>query len=234
MHSLNGEKLLLAWERGLERQEPWRSLALLETAMPEVDTSELATLSLAERNAILLKLRAISFGKRIEGFAVCPDCEVPLEFVMNTDDLSRDGLEVSEDTWWDGETKLRMRPANSIDLAAAMQAPSEQEACTLLLARTLGLHDTAVVPERRPEWVEKFDRLNESSEIRCVLPCAACGARPVLDLDIASFLWREVANAARRLLAEIHRLAAAYGWSDHSIAAMSSTRRNAYLEMLNS
>ena len=54
----------------------------------------------------------------------------------------------------------------------------------------------------------------------------------MLDLDIAGFVWREVALAARRLLTEIHRLARAYGWSQQAIAAMSTPRRAAYLEML--
>jgi hypothetical protein len=51
-------------------------------------------------------------------------------------------------------------------------------------------------------------------------------------LDNAGILWREVALAARRLLAEIHRLARAYGWSEQAITAMSATRRATYLEML--
>ena len=49
---------------------------------------------------------------------------------------------------------------------------------------------------------------------------------------MARFLWKEVRNAARRLLGEIHQLASAYGWSERAIAAMGPGRRAAYLGML--
>lgn len=81
--------------------------------------------------------------------------------------------------------------------------------------------------------MEQFDRMNAASEIQVQLQCAACDALPRLDLDIAHYLVREIAGAARRLMAEIHELASAYGWSEESIARMSGARRAAYLEMLN-
>jgi hypothetical protein len=64
------------------------------------------------------------------------------------------------------------------------------------------------------------------------LQCAACRNRSLMDMDVAKFLLREIAGAARRLMTEIHELATAYGWSERSIAAMSGARRAAYLEMI--
>jgi len=81
--------------------------------------------------------------------------------------------------------------------------------------------------------IERFDRLNAAAEIEVQLQCAGCEGHPHLDLDIAHYLVREIAGAARRLMAEIHQLASAYGWSEESIARMSGARRAAYLEMLN-
>ncbi|MGB7548981.1 MAG: hypothetical protein WBM14_14635 [Terracidiphilus sp.] len=238
MVALDGERMLTAWEQGRERQDPWRALALLELALPERDAGALAALPLAERNALLLRLRTMTFGARIDGFAVCPECGAQLEFALNAEDIEPQLHAPSEESWLEQETEMRMRPANSRDLAASMAAKNETEARALLVARTLKLSDAANIAATRPEWAERaewidrFERLNASAEIRCVLFCAGCGHRPVLDFDIARFLWREVALAARRLLAEIHRLARAYGWSEQSIAAMSASRRGAYLEML--
>lgn len=227
---------MTAWERGRERQEPWRALALLELALPKSEAGGLAALPLAERNAMLLRLRTITFGRRIEGFALCPECGAQLEFTLHAEDLEKQLHAPAEEACL--ETGMRMRPANSNDLAAAMAADDEAEARAQLLVRTLELPaalEAIPLGQERPEWpqwLERFERLNASAEVRCVLPCAACGGRPVLDLDIAGFLWREVALAARRLLAEIHRLARAYGWSEQAITAMSATRRATYLEML--
>ncbi len=232
MHALSGERILVAWERGRERAEPWRALALLEAALPELNAEDLAVLPLADRNAQLLRLRSITFGGSIEGFAVCPDCGAQLEFALQADDLEKAMHAPPEETWTEQETKIAMRPLNTRDLAVALETFNDDDARAMLLARTISPPEKASVALERSDWLERFERLNASAEIRCVLPCGECGRRPVLDLDIASFLWREVALTARRLLAEIHRLAAVYGWSEQAILAMSAARRAAYLEML--
>jgi hypothetical protein len=51
-------------------------------------------------------------------------------------------------------------------------------------------------------------------------------------LDIASYLWSEIHAWAGRMLRDVHALAAAYGWREADILAMSPWRRQAYLEMI--
>jgi hypothetical protein len=237
MYALHGERMLQAWERGQERAEPWRGLALLELAMPERDIESLGMLPLAERNALLLELRSLTFGPQLEGFAVCPECGAQLEFVLNAGDVEASLHAPGEEAWMEHDTEMCMRPVNARDLAAAMSAHDSAGARAVLLERTVsprpprGL-EAATEAEESGDWLERFERLNASAEIRCVLPCSGCGEQAVLDLDIDRFLWREVTVAARRLLAEIHRLARAYGWSEQAIVAMSAARRATYLEML--
>jgi hypothetical protein len=233
MHALSGERILIAWERGQASQEPWRALTLLAVAMPERAMTKLATLPLAERNAALLRLHSITFGRRVEGFAVCPRCGEQLEFAMDADDMARTLRAPEPETWVEGNDKMGMRPADSSDLAASMEAGSEEDARALLLARTLGIDDADLVRSARTDWVDRFDRLNASAEFQCVVGCARCGERTALDFDVAGFVWREIQVAARRLMAEIHRLASAYGWSEKAVVRMSAARRAAYLEMLN-
>jgi hypothetical protein len=233
MHSLSGERILTAWERGQASREPWRALALLAVAMPEREMTELAALPLAERNATLLRLHAMTFGPRVEGFAICAECGEQLEFAMDAEDMVRTLRAAEPETWVEADRQMGMRPANSNDLAASMETASDEDARALLLAKTLGMEGTDLVRAMRTDWVDRFDRINASAEIRCVLPCAHCGARAALDFDVAGFVWREIQVAARRLLAEIHRLASAYGWSEKAVVRMSAARRAAYLEMLN-
>jgi hypothetical protein len=233
MHSLSGERILTAWERGQASREPWRALALLAVAMPEREMTELAALPLAERNATLLRLHAMTFGPMVEGFAACAECGEQLEFAMDAEDMARTLRAAEPETWVEADCQMGMRPANSNDLAASIEAASDEDARALLLARTLGMEGTDLVRVMRTDWVDRFDRLNASAEIRCVLPCAHCGARAALDFDVAGFVWREIQVAARRLMAEIHSLASAYGWSEKAVLRMSASRRAAYLEMLN-
>ena len=233
MYALHGERMLQAWERGRECAEPWRALALLELALPERGVESLGTLALAERNALLLELHALTFGPQLEAFAVCPECGAQLEFVVNARGLEASLQVPGEEAWMEHDTEMRIRPVNTCDLAAAVSADDAVDPRTVLLQRTLSPWPVRGGDrEVSGDWLERFERLNASAEIRCVLPCSGCGERAVLDLDIALFLWREVTVAARRLLAEIHRLARAYGWSEQSIVAMSAARRGTYLEML--
>ena len=233
MNALIGERVLIAWERGQASREPWRALVLLEAAMPEREMKELAALPLAERNALLLRLHAMTFGRSVEGFAVCAECGEQLEFAMDAEEMARTMRAPAPETWEEDDNPMRMRPADTSDVAASLEAANEEDARALLLARTLGMESTDLVRAERPDWVDRFDRQNASAEIRCVLPCAQCGARAALDFDVAGFVWREIQVAARRLMAEIHRLATAYGWSEKAVARMSAVRRAAYLEMLN-
>lgn len=233
MGALAGQQLLTVWELSRTQPEQEAVLALLELAWPERSIDELAHLPLGERNAMLLDLRAALFGPRMEGFAICPECGAQLELTVDPGALAQglrsEPAEVSEEI-----AGYRMRPMNSLDLMAGSHAASEAEARGILLARSLGLEadDLARLGESDEALAERFDRVNAAAEIRVGLECAVCRKRAVLDLDIARFLLREVAAAARRLMAEVHELASAYGWSEAAILSMNAARRAAYLEML--
>jgi hypothetical protein len=51
-------------------------------------------------------------------------------------------------------------------------------------------------------------------------------------LHIASYLWGEIDDWARRVLRDIHVLASAYGWRESDILDMNARRRETYLQML--
>lgn len=229
MRALVGEDILRAWECSRELPEQEAVIAILELALPELSRTELASLPLSERNALLLKLRAATLGRRMEGFAVCPDCGAKLEFTVDPLKLAK-GLTASPAEEESGGH--RMRAVNSLDLLASSAAVDEEQARSILLARTLGVEE-AELGEPDESLLERFDRMNASAEIRLRLQCEACQSRSPFDFDIARFLLREISAAARRLMEDIHDLASAYGWSEQSIAAMSVTRRIAYLELLN-
>lgn len=246
MGRLIGERILQAWERSRAVPEPEAVVAVLALAWPQRRADELARLPLGERNALLLDLRAASLGRRMEGFAVCPECGAQLELALDARELA-DGLRAQHVEPHGGDN-FSMRPANTLDLLAVSAARDERQAQWILLTRTLNTPD-AGVPDAKAdadtnEWlrgqpeavktlvIERFDEMNAAAEIRVEVECAACHAKPVLDLDIGRFFLRELAAAARRLMGDIHQLATAYGWSERSIANMSGARRAAYLEML--
>ena len=50
-------------------------------------------------------------------------------------------------------------------------------------------------------------------------------------LDVGAHVWTEVDAAARRMMGEVAAIAAAFGWTEAAILAMSDARRRAYLEL---
>jgi len=237
MRALTGELLLSAWDRCDAEHDVDRALTLLELSTPELDREQLAELSIAERNALLLRLRAITFGPVLGGYANCSACGAPLEFTLPVEALlsrTQQQLPAGGREWTEDAQTFRLRPVNSNDLLATLSAPDGTVAEELLVSRCLTLSEPRKSPMRiSPSIRGQFEQVNGAAEIVCALDCPGCSAHETLDFDIVRFLWTEVQRAARRLLGEIHELACAYGWSEKAIVSMSPSRRNAYREMLN-
>jgi hypothetical protein len=249
MRRLVGETLLTAWEQTRQLPEPEAVLALLALGWPSRNIDEFANLPLDERNALLLELRGATLGRRMDGFVNCPECGAHLEIVLDAGELAS-GIRAQHPPPL-SITGYTMRAANTLDLLAAGAAEDQEQARAILLARTMNVPEAVLdqpdaldAGARSCQWLQsqpaavvdllldRFRQMNESAEIRVQFHCAVCRNRASVDLDIARFFLREIAGAARRLMADIHELASTYGWSERSIASMSATRRAAYLEML--
>jgi len=216
--------LLNAWDRGRLEPEVTRAVTLLASALPSSDAQKLALMPLCERNALLLELRALSFGPVMDGYAICPECMGSLEFQLAVESLLAQTRSKQEDR--DEDAEIQMRAANTIDLLACLQEEDAEKGRRVLVMRCGGGDDFS------SEAIERFESANSGAEILCRLECPECGSQPALDFDIAAFFWHEVRSAARQLLQEIHWLAKAYGWNEAEILALTSQRRQAYLEMV--
>jgi hypothetical protein len=250
MRRLVGEALLTAWEQTRQLSEQEAVLALLALGWPGRNIDEFANLPLDERNALLLELRAATLSRRMDGFVNCPECGAHLEIVLDAGKLAS-GIRAQHPPPPSEIAGYTMRAANTLDLLATGAAEDQEQARAILLARTMNLPEAVLdqldaldAGARSRQWLQsqpaavvdqlldRFRQMNESAEIRIQFHCAVCRNHASVDVDIARFFLREIASAARRLMADIHELASAYGWSERSIAGMSATRRAAYLEML--
>ena len=240
MQALGAEQLLAAWDRGVGQHDLDRALTLLCIGHADVSRDELAALSIAERNLLLLRLRQLTFGAQLEGVASCEQCGAVMEFSLPVTGLIAD-LELQRGAgfveWEQGGRRMRLREVTSVDLIASLNESSPDAAEESVLRRCV--HADSAGPDidvteltRLPSIRSSFDRLHEAAELRCVLTCPQCQQSATLDLDIANFLWLEVRHAAKRLIEDIHLLASHYGWSEADILRMSPRRRDAYLEML--
>lgn len=234
---LQAATMLLAWEAGSFRPPIERALALLCVGYPDINPATAATLPISERDLRLLDLRHASFGSALLGYQDCACCGQRMEYTLDANDLRPLLLAAADaavcEMICDGAV-LRLRQANSADLALALREGDAQARLTVLVGQCVQLldgDDIASLPTTTYSTaLQRLQTMHEAAEISIRGVCAACGGAQSLVFDIAAFLWAEVRRHAESLLDEVHELALAYGWAEDAILAMPTGRRQAYLE----
>lgn len=235
-------ELIAIWERAAHEHPVDRALTVLSACSDE-SPEELAALSIGSRDARLLEIYEAFFGCTLDAFAECPSCAEALEYRISTNDLTPSMAIEDELLGFDaGATSVRLRLPDSRDLRAI-------RGCTDLMAATQVLVERCVVDAVVDEMpasiatlpVEVIDGIasrlaaaNPQAEMLIDLTCPACAHTWEVVFDIESFLWSKISATVRRLLQQVHTLASAYGWSEHSILALNQTRRQLYVEMATS
>jgi hypothetical protein len=246
MRALSASEQLRVWERGREQTSARRCLLLLAAASPEQSPDELAQLSVGQRDARLLTLREWMFGSRIESIAACPECSERLELMFEVADIRTRGEAENAPSGGTYQLQLdgyevRFRPPNSADLEEIVKLEPSAARERLLARCALEIKCRTAKSEKRgsrlPPKVadalaKRLAEVDPQANVQLNLTCPACGHLWTAAFDIASFLWSEIDNWARRILREVHIIASAYGWHEADILKMSVERRGFYLEMI--
>ncbi len=204
----------------------------------------LGELTVGDREALLLHLRRLTFGHRMQCVLDCPQCDQRLDL-----DLSVDQLLVAPYAdarpWYEtvvtdevATCKVRYRLPRGSDQEAvadlAKSAPSQAASEVLRrcieppdddssreIDRMVAKHVASRLPGHDPQ-----------AELRLVFDCAGCKRQVSALLDAASFLFRDLAMRTGDLYREIHTLAMHYHWSEQEILAMTVPRRQRYLNLI--
>ncbi len=240
MQALSAQQILQIWDVG-QRQHPIdRALMLLSAAMPDCSIDRLASLSIGQRDGYLLKLRELTLGSQLDSFAECPKCSEPLEFQLQIGDLLLDTSRAIEesgcccvDDW-----EIQFRRLTSRDLATILGCSTVQAAQQQLVqqcvqqvhyqgqARSISEFPSALLIPLS----QQMAAADPQAELLLDLTCPACGHDWQILFDIVTFFWAELNAQAKRLIGEVHTLARSYGWREADILAMSSMRRQLYLD----
>lgn len=241
MQGLSASQMIGLWERGASQHPIDRSLTLLAAACPEFTAEQLGELRIGRRDGCLLRLREGIFGPVMDATAKCPCCGVDVEFTLRTADLKVEtaAAELLQE-FEEGGMVVKFRLLNNSDLAAIARSRGVADARQTLLSRCVveaSLDGVAVAAETLSEEVisKLAARLADGdpqADMTLDLKCAACAHSWQIGFDISSFLWTEIDALAKRLLAEVHTLARAYGWREADVLAMGAARRHFYLEMV--
>lgn len=241
MRSLSALELLGVWERGLVQPPVQRALTLLAAAHPELPYETLERLNIGQRDARLLTLREWLFGQQIISVARCPSCGERLEFSFEVSSLRGASEPEAEETFSLSEAgyELSFRLPNSGDLLvmSTVDAPTRNrfllERCLLTVQHNGKEQPTDQLPASVAQTiVERMAELDPQADVHLALSCPACDYQWQAPFDIVVFFWSEIHAWAKRILQEVHTLASAYGWREADILAMSSWRRQCYLEII--
>lgn len=246
MMDLNANNMLNVWEQGLNQTPLRRAILLLAVALPQVSTETLTKLSIGQRDAWLLRLRARLFGSTLVNTAICPACSQRIEWHNEIADILlpfnenySDELEKPFDLKID-DYQIQFRLPNSADIAVAIGNDTNENAQQTLLTHCVmsikkSDHDHAIdeLPDHIIDAIaERIEMLDPQADISMNLSCPECSHQWGVLFDIASFIWTELTEWAERTLHTVHRLARGYGWSERDILRLSPVRRQLYLGVL--
>jgi len=238
--ALTSSELLAIWERGDGQRPSRRALALLAGTAPHATPDELAAMPVGRRDASLVELRARLFGDAFTGVTSCPACSESIELTFGIDEVRREPAPHAPLSIREGPYSVELRVPTTADLAAIERETELDSARRALFARCVARAtrgDDSIGADELPADVEEaaitaMANADPQADVMLPVDCPGCEQTWLEPFDIVSFLWAELSVLARRLLADVHTLAAAYGWSESDILSLSPARRNAYLEML--
>jgi hypothetical protein len=249
MAALNATQLLDLSERGRSVGTATRAMLLIAAAFPERSAQSIEALSLGASDKLIASIRIATFGPLLraqqpctacnEAFELAVDLRVALDLGLALDlDSGAAEVESSNDQVEHGSgaqaaagsgssASPRVRPLTLGDLAAVEQQRDPARALAVLAKRvaTDGAGEALDVQTLS----EALEQADPDAELQVETACPACGQHQLLSIDLASYLWEEVAQRAPRILRDVAELARTYHWSERDILAMSSARRAFYL-----
>lgn len=219
-------------------------IGAVEGITPEVTRS----LTIGDREALLLHLRRLTLGNELQCIANCPgaDCGSKMDLTLKVSDLLLPPYfpkqEFHETTIaGDGEAYhvLFRMPTGADQEDAAVLALTDADAgvdlifqrCTRELTTENGKHLNHLPDLVRAELPSIISGLDPQAELQLNLVCPSCGRSFSAIFDTGSCFFLELTKG-RNLYREVHLLAYHYHWSESEIMAMTSKKRRLYLELL--
>jgi predicted RNA-binding Zn-ribbon protein involved in translation (DUF1610 family) len=223
-----------------------RCVTRLSSGEP-VTRDTMRALTVGDREALLLHLRRLTAGDRMQCVLACPACGEKLDLELKATDLLVPACgepQERHETWvraGDAACRIVFRlPTGADQEAAASLARTDVDAAAdLLLHRCVESvvdADGSPVQELpaavREQLPARMAELDAQAELTLRLTCPACSGMFTTIFDVASFLFQEIQADLRHLDHEVHLLAYHYHWSPSDILGLSTRQRRRYLELL--
>jgi hypothetical protein len=228
-----------------------RATALVARCLGDAEVETTAhALTVGDREALLLQLRALTLGDTLDCVLSCPaaSCGERMELELRVAELLvpayADVRRSYELTAEEGDARydvsFRLPTGADLERVALVSRGDPERGADELLARCVlgAMHDGV---EMRADSLPRAVRSavaaamaerDPQAEIELELACPTCGNAFSIVFDTATFFLQELDERARRLMHEVHTLAWHYHWSERDILQMPHRRRARYLELV--
>jgi hypothetical protein len=202
------------------------------------------------REALLLHLRRLTLGDRLQCVLSCPepDCGEKMDLELKVGDLLLSPYPHAQERYEtavaENGTAYQVRfrlPIGADQEAAASLAPSDPQAAADLVLRrcvesVIVKDDGEPIKDWPPAVVRQLSaimaELDPQAELVLNLTCPVCGHAFSTILDTAAYFFQELASRMKHLYREVHLLAFYYHWSEAEIMGMTARKRHRYLNLL--
>jgi hypothetical protein len=198
--------------------------------------SLVSSLLVGDRDFLMLQLRRLTLGDRIQAIVECPTCAARADI-----DFNASGVAVEHRPQTTGTHTYRcgepprdvvFRLPTGADQAAVVHLPLGEAAAVLLERCLLDDGDRPLSQEERAAVTDEMERVAPRADIELDVVCPECGHEFLVPFDVPAFFFREMRLAGRQLLREVHLLALYYHWTEPEILRLERSRRRAYLDLL--
>lgn len=213
----------------------------------EATRDAVRSLTVGDREALLLHLRRLTSGDRLACVISCPQCHERLDLEIAVANLLQEPEsaplaehELTIETGGGEATTVRFRLPHGVDQeeVATLALTNVEAAADLLLRRcVLSVSNNGEVTDELPASLHerlgaRMSELDSQAEISVAANCEACGGSFSLVFDAATFLFQELEAQFQRLYREVHLLAFHYHWGLQDILNLSARERRKFLELL--
>ena len=224
-----------------------------------VDASLVSELLVADRDYLIVMLRRLTLGPKVDCVLQCsdPNCGKLMDLMFSVDELEferrpveqryvtinlrrdAEGLEAEGSV-----SSVEIRFPNGADQedCAPLFLTDKEAAVTKLLSRCIRRIDDCLVVDsekvaglgqaKRLELEERLGQLAPDVEIEIQASCLECQRSLDLGFDLLSFFLKELLTSIRNVERDVHYLAWHYHWSESEILAMSRQKRRRYVALV--
>jgi hypothetical protein len=220
-----------------------KQIGSITTITPEV----IQDLCVSDRDFLLLKLRELTFGSKIECVLTCPakDCGKKMNVDFHTNIMVPKKKELTNPffTIISNKTTIIYRLPNGSDLefVADSRIKDLSQTETAIFQRCIksinGRHPSESeinnLPWKLKEAVMKqMERVDPFTDLNMHAICPECEHEFVASFDIQDFFLKELGLNPDIFYREIHYLAYYYHWTEEMILSLPRWKRKKYVEYL--